>query len=104
MCEIEGVKFDTEKMKWNLVVWEFFEAVVRVLMFGAKKYAPENWKHVDGRRERYQNALIRHVVAYVKGEAVDRETGESHLACAGCNLMFLFWMDMTDDNYDTTSR
>lgn len=98
-----GIKFDGSKLKWHLVIWEFFEAIVRVLMIGAKKYAPDNWKKVQDRRRRYQDALVRHTTAYCKGEKIDigtpedPGTGESHLACIGCNLMFLFWMDLTND-------
>jgi hypothetical protein len=92
-----GVKFDAQKLKWHLVIWDFFEAVVRVLMFGAAKYSADNWKKVQNRRQRYQDAMTRHWVAYCKGERIDPETGESHLAHLGCNAMFLFWMDMTGD-------
>lgn len=92
-----GIKFDRDKLQWRLVVWEFIEAGVRVLMHGAKKYAPDNWKHVEDRRQRYQDAMTRHWVAYCKGEKIDPETGESHVAHMFCNAMFLFWMDLTGD-------
>lgn len=94
---VEGIKFDQLKLRWNLVVWDFLEAIVRVLMFGASKYADDNWKRVPNRNERYKNASMRHLVAYIKGEKNDQETGESHLAHIGCCLMFLFWMDLTGD-------
>lgn len=95
--EEKGIKFDGEKLKWHLVCWDFFESVCRVLMFGAKKYAPDNWKKVPNRRQRYTDALLRHAIAYTKGEKIDQECGESHLSCIGCNIMFLFWMDLTGD-------
>lgn len=94
----EGRKFDSGKLQWHLLVWEFVEGGVRVLMLGATKYAPENWKLVPNRRQRYKDAGTRHWVAYLKGEKVDSETGESHLSCMFCNLMFLFWMDLTGDD------
>lgn len=94
---MEGVKYDKEKLKWHLVVWEFVEAGVRVLMFGAKKYSTDNWQRVPDRRQRYSDAGTRHWVAYIKGEVTDPETGESHLAHMFCCLMFLFWMDLTGD-------
>ncbi len=95
---MDGVKHDQEKLKWHLVVWDFIEAGVRVLMFGAKKYSADNWKRVPNRRQRYQDATTRHWVAYLKGEKTDGETGESHLASLFCNAMFLFWLDMTGDH------
>ena len=97
MTEIPGFKLDGEKLKWHLVVWEYFESVVKVLMVGAKKYSEMNWKKVPNRRQRYKDALIRHAVLYIKGEMNDSETGESHLSAIGCNCMFLFWMDLTND-------
>ena len=110
-----GVKFDGGKILWHLVVWEFIEAGIRVLMLGAKKYTKkdeegnvirsgeDNWRLVENRRQRYKNVLQRHTVAYLKGEKIDvgtpedPGTGESHLACIFCNAMFLFWMDMVGD-------
>ncbi len=97
MSAAKGIKFDKEKLKWRLVVWDFFEAIVRVLMWGARTYAPENWKKVEDRRARYKDALLRHAIAYAKGEIIDRDTKESHLACIGCNAMFLHWMDENGD-------
>lgn len=92
-----GIKFDGAKLKLRLLWWGFVEAIVRVLMWGAKTYAPDNWKHVEDRRERYKEALMRHAIAYSKGEVTDKDTGESHLACIGCNAMFLHWMDQNGD-------
>lgn len=97
ITEKPGFKLDTEKHKWHLVAWEYWESVCDVLMFGAKKYAPDNWKKVPNRRQRYVDALIRHSIAYAKGEKIDVECGKSHLSCIGCNAMFLFWMDLTND-------
>jgi hypothetical protein len=92
-----GVKNDQEKLPWHLVCWDFFEGIVKVLQFGAKKYAPDNWKKVPNRRDRYMDANTRHWVDYCKGIRVDPETGLSPLLHIGCNLMFLFWMDLTGD-------
>ena len=93
----EGIKFDSSKLKFRLICWGFVEAIVRVLMWGAKTYSPDNWKHVEDRRERYKEALLRHAIAYAKGEVMDKDTGESHLSCIGCNAMFLHWMDQNGD-------
>jgi len=88
----KGVKHDSEKLQWDLVPWEELEEIVRVLTYGAEKYAPDNWKMVEP-KERYFSALLRHVVAWRKGEKLDPETGISHLAHAGCNLLFLMYKD-----------
>ena len=49
----EGRKDDAEKPRWDLLPWGPVGEVVAVLTFGARKYAPDNWKHVPAARERY---------------------------------------------------
>jgi hypothetical protein len=88
----EGVKHDAEKLDWNLLPLKTLEAVVRVLMHGAKKYAPDNWKKVQP-ASRYFAAALRHLVDYQAGTKKDEETGESHLAHAIACLVFLLWHD-----------
>lgn len=89
----KGIKYDDEKLCWNLLPFEQLEEVTEVLQLGAKKYAPDNWKYVQPYRERYFNATIRHIMAWWKGERLDPETGKSHLAHAVCCLLFMMWHD-----------
>jgi len=84
-----GRKFDTEKTRYDLIPPLALDAFARVLTFGARKYAPDNWRHVEGRRWRYFSAAMRHLWAWWRGEKTDAETGESHLACAMCCVAFL---------------
>lgn len=91
LVESQGMKFDTDKPKWSLLPKGTIAAVVRVLTFGAKKYAPDNWKKIDP--ERYYDALQRHVEAHRNGEQFDPETKEHHLAHAVCCLLFMLWLD-----------
>jgi hypothetical protein len=93
---MKGIKHDDGKLQWSLIPWEALEGTVRVLMEGAKKYAPDNWKKVDKAHNRYKDALLRHVFAYCSTEKVDPEFGASHLDHAICNLLFLKWLDMQD--------
>lgn len=60
--------------------------VVKVLTFGAGKYAPDNWKKIESRR--YVDAAGRHINAHRRGETKDSESGLHHLAHAICCLMF----------------
>ena len=89
-----GLKFDQDKPKWSLVPKGVMNSVVRVLTFGARKYAPDNWKKVHP--ERYYDALWRHVEAYRNGESHDPETGEHHLAHGICCLMFMLWIETNE--------
>lgn len=84
----EGVKYDQGKLPWHLYPWDAAEDVVKVLDFGAKKYAPRNWEAgMDW--SRVYSAAMRHLIAWWGGENLDPETGLPHLAHAMCCLMFL---------------
>lgn len=86
---VEGVKYDSGKPTPRLLPPHALLAIAKVLEFGARKYSPDNWKHVENAGSRYMDAMLRHILAYMSGEENDPETGESHLAHAGCCLMFL---------------
>lgn len=83
-----GHKDDAGKAPWNLLPFDAVGAIVKVLQFGAGKYAPRNWERgMDWSRP--FDALMRHMTAWWAGEKRDPETGLSHLAHAGCCILFL---------------
>lgn len=82
------------KRIWRFMVWDALGEIADVLAEGAKKYAPENWKYVN--REDYIDAMFRHLTKWASGEKIDPEFGKSHLAHAGCDLLFLLWFDLQD--------
>lgn len=87
-----GVKADQGKPRLGLVLVEVphaFEKLGTLLGFGADKYAVGNWDKVPEGEMRYLDALMRHLTQHHKGEKVDPESGELHLAHAAVNLMFL---------------
>jgi hypothetical protein len=86
-----GKKFDKDKVDWTLMPWKELEEVLGILEFGAKKYARDNWKHVEPIR--YEKAAMRHLISYITGEKKDPETNKSHLAHLICNALFLMWND-----------
>lgn len=90
----QTAKRDGGKLDWSLMPWETLKGAVRVLMFGAKKYSRGSFKTVRPFNERYFSALCRHIFAWYGGERIDPETGESHLAHAACNLIFLIWGEL----------
>lgn len=92
-----GRKFDQDKSRWELLPYREVEEIVKVLTFGADKYEDDNWKYVKP-RSRYIGALLRHFTAWFSGEKKDPETGISHLAHAGCCLLFLMWFDNNDND------
>lgn len=85
----EGRKADAGKARWDLVPYLALSRVVDVLTFGARKYAPENWRQLSEPRRRYFAAAMRHLIAWWRGERIDPESGLPHLACAISSLLFL---------------
>lgn len=84
-------RFNKDKLQWSLVDFKSFEEMVRVLEFGAQKYAPNNWKKGLPVNQICESTL-RHLFAFMNGEDVDEESKLNHIAHAQCNLMFLQWM------------
>lgn len=95
-AEVVGRKFDAGKLDYTLVPYEGLDEIVKVLMFGAAKYDRDNWRYVQGAKQRYLAAAFRHMTAYTKGEMVDCETGLSHLAHAGCCILFMLALEEQD--------
>lgn len=89
----EGRKFDTDKLRWDLLPMDCVEDVVKILTFGCEKYGANNWQNVEPFEDRYYSALMRHIVAWRNGEEQDPESGLSHLAHAACNIVFLCWYE-----------
>jgi hypothetical protein len=94
-----GIKHDQGKPQWNLLPLKYLVGVVRVLMFGAKKYDAWNWRKGMPWSQPY-NALMRHLIAWSEGEETDPETGESHLDHAMCCLIFLRFNTMEKPDLD----
>jgi hypothetical protein len=90
---MDGVKYDDNKPRWSLIPAGVMSEYVGVLEYGARKYAPDNWKHVPDATVRYYDAAMRHMDAWWQGEETDAETGSSHLAHAMCCITFLMWLE-----------
>lgn len=88
-----GIKYDSDKLQYHLLPIRSIEDVVSVLMYGANKYSPDNWKHVEPYKERYYDACMRHLQAWRNGEVADKETSVSHIAHAIACLIFILERD-----------
>jgi len=84
----EGIKFDQEKVRYDLLPPELLEGIAQILTFGASKYGDRNWE-LGMEWMRVFGALQRHLWAWRRGENLDPETGKSHLWHAGCCIAFL---------------
>jgi len=86
---VEGVKYDDDKLDYTLLPKSALDEVVKVLMYGAKKYPErDNWKKVSDARNRYNKAALRHEFSEVDGETFDPESKLFHLAHAVCSNLF----------------
>lgn len=65
-------------------------AVQRAMEYGLSKYQRGSWKRVPA--EHYILAATRHIYAYIEGEALDPESGLSHLDHALCCAYFAKWL------------
>jgi hypothetical protein len=75
------------------------QRISEVFTFGAMKYSDWNW--AKGLKwSRLYGALLRHLTAWYMGEEIDKETGKSHLAHAGCCITMLLEMMETRPDLD----
>ena len=88
MQKSEGIKYDSEKNRLELVPPEAIEGLAEVLTFGAKKYSDRNWE-LGMKWSRVFGATLRHLWAWWAKRGTDPETGLSHLKHALCCVSFL---------------
>lgn len=84
-----GMKFDADKPRLGEMFLDFnipLEQVARVWDFGTKKYGKGNWQYVTNARNRYTNALLRHLAAETKSDW-DSETQLLHAAHVAWNAL-----------------
>jgi hypothetical protein len=101
-----AVKADAGKADVSLLSFLPMEAlleIAKVMEFGAKKYSLNNWRN-GFKWRRVLSSLLRHVFAWAGGEDKDPETGLSHLAHAGCNVLFLLTFVLTQTGTDDRIR
>ena len=94
-----AMRSNAGKTQWSLVDFEAIKPMVDVLMFGAKKYAPNNWK----KGQKYTDmidCLLRHVMAIARGENIDPESGLPHIGHVLCNGMFISYMMENKPQFD----
>lgn len=85
---------DNGKLAYHLQDEDAEAEVVAVLTYGATLYDPGNWEHVENARDRYYDAVRRHLRAARAGEILDAQTGLMSLAGAACSLHFLIALEL----------
>ena len=100
-----AVKYDSGKLRIELIPPEVIEGIAAVLTFGAAKYADRNWEK-GMPWGRCFAAAMRHLWAWWRGQDKDPESGINHLAHALCCIAFLLTYNIrcvgTDDRIINT--
>jgi Domain of unknown function (DUF5664) len=94
-----ATRYDTGKVRLDLVPVECVEAIAQVLTFGVEKYAAWNWAG-GFKWSRIIGSLMRHLFAFLRGEKLDPETGLPHTWHLGANVFFLIWHEMYRPDLD----
>lgn len=86
---MKGIKHDDGKLRLAEMIIDFKEPLqelCKVWEFGANKYGKSNWKEVENGKNRYTNALLRHLVAE-EDKLTDDESELLHCAHIAFNAL-----------------
>lgn len=89
-----GKKYDSGKLRYDLLDIPALEQVIKALMFGANLYGAGNYRKVKNKRTRYWNAAMRHLGEYRKGVRQDKDSSLHPLAHAIVDCLFIVEQDM----------
>lgn len=84
----QGLRLNAGKLRYDLINPEAELGLVKVLTFGATKYAERNWERGMA-WSKVIASMKRHVAAIERGEDYDPETGLLHVDHIQCNAHFL---------------
>lgn len=99
VAEIRGSRFNTGKLRMDLIDPLAMEGLAAVLTKGAVKYSANNWRDGLPYTETIAS-MLRHISKFMQGEDIDPETGEAHVDHIQCNAMFLSNMTKTRKDMD----
>lgn len=98
-----GLRHDAGKTRLDLMPPEWIDALGQVLTKGAAKYADRNWENGMA-WSKMVGCGMRHLMAFLRGERFDAETGCHHLAHAAWNLLALMSYDVRAIGADDLPR
>ena len=99
----QAARFDAGKVRLELVPAEAVEAMGRVFTHGSQKYDDWNWAKGFPWLQPYAS-LMRHLMAWHRGENIDPESGLPHLDHAITNLAMLITFRERGIGQDTRYR
>lgn len=98
---VPGAKDDSGKNRVGLVLGGFSKGLFemsKVGTFGANKYTANGWKTVPQGIDRYEDAMLRHWLAYKSGEICDPESGLPHLAHCAWNVLAVLTLSLVKED------
>lgn len=85
-------RYNNGKPQLSYIHLDCFTEAAKVMEYGTKKYARDNWRKGQP-LEQLLDSLLRHVAALQSGEQVDPESGCHHIGHIQTNSMFLgLWL------------
>ncbi len=82
-----ALRYNTGKPKWSLVHMHSLVPMIRVLEYGALKYAPFNWQK-PMKRDELLDSMQRHLAALIDGNELDDESWWTHIGHIMANALF----------------
>jgi len=83
-----GRKYDTDKLRYDLIPVEAERSLAEVYTYGAGKYDDRNWEKGIAFNRIYA-AIRRHLALFWSGEDLDEESGLPHLSHVAWGCMAL---------------
>jgi len=96
----EGVKFDGEKIRYDLIPADALHELARVYTHGAQKYEDDNWRK-GMEWKKIMGAMERHYNSFKRGQEYDPDSGLLHIAQVAWGAFTLINFLKTHPELDT---
>jgi len=99
MSTDKSLRFNEGKIQTREIDPDFILGIGEVLTKSRAKYEHFNWQKPTNFSTPYES-MMRHLMAFQKGEEIDKETGCHHLLHAATNIMFLYYHAVNNSGID----
>ena len=93
-----GRKYDSDKLRLDLIPPEYSAVLGAIFTMGAHKYGDDNWKQ-GMMYSRLLGAANRHLLQRWLGERCDQESGLPHLGHCMWNIGAMMYYDLHEEKY-----
>lgn len=100
-----GTKYDDGKPRLAEMVIDFKKPLLelcKVWEFGANKYSKSNWKLVDNGKDRYTNAMLRHLLQE-DDNPIDDESGLPHASHIAFNALARLYFILQEKRFKSVA-